>query len=59
MQGQPQVKYPGKSPAGGGECWAGSPVLYLLTCYDVWSATPRRGCEPPIADTAEEICPVA
>lgn len=26
--------------------WAESPVLYLLNCYDVWSATPPRGCEP-------------
>ena len=26
--------------------WAESHVLFLLNCYDVWSATPPRGCEP-------------
>jgi hypothetical protein len=27
------------------EQWSHSETLFLLTCYDVWSATPARGCE--------------
>jgi len=27
------------------EQWRHSETLFLLTCYDIWSATPSRGCE--------------
>lgn len=27
------------------ETWQDSDTLYLLRCYDVWSATPPRGCD--------------
>lgn len=39
--------------------WADSPELYLLTCYDVWSATPSRGCEPAPAKQPEDMCVAA
>ena len=26
--------------------WAESKTLFLLTCYDIWSATPHRHCAP-------------
>jgi len=26
------------------EQWKHSETLFLLTCYDIWSATPPRGC---------------
>lgn len=26
--------------------WHDSQTLFLLTCYDVWSATPPRHCAP-------------
>lgn len=26
------------------DTWQHSDILFLLTCYDVWSATPPRGC---------------
>ena len=26
------------------DAWKHSETLFLLTCYDVWSATPPRGC---------------
>jgi hypothetical protein len=26
------------------DAWQHSETLFLLTCYDVWSATPPRGC---------------
>jgi len=25
--------------------WRNSDTLFLLNCYDVWSATPPRGCD--------------
>lgn len=58
-QVQPHVPYPGKSPALDDGDWADSSVLYLLTCYDVWSATPPRGCEPAIVAPAAEAPPVS
>ena len=27
-----------------GERWSDSSTLYLLNCYDIWSATPRPAC---------------
>jgi len=36
--------------------WADSAELYLLTCYDVWSATPSRGCEPAPETQPEDRC---
>ena len=27
------------------ETWRNSDTLFLLKCYDVWSATPPRGCD--------------
>jgi hypothetical protein len=27
------------------EQWKHSETLFLLTCYDIWSATPARGCQ--------------
>jgi hypothetical protein len=26
------------------DAWEHSDTLFFLTCYDVWSATPPRGC---------------
>jgi hypothetical protein len=34
-----------RQPRPEAETWRESDVLYLLKCYDVWSATPPRGCE--------------
>ena len=36
----PRRQLPPKS-----KIWRDSDILYLLKCYDVWSATPPRGCE--------------
>lgn len=27
------------------ETWQDSETLFLLKCYDIWSATPPRGCD--------------
>ena len=27
------------------DAWQNSETLFLLKCYDVWSATPPRGCK--------------
>lgn len=56
-QRRPHVQFPEILPARRDGGWAGSSVLYLLTCYDVWSATPPRGCEPVAAEPAEEAQP--
>jgi hypothetical protein len=36
--------------------WSESETLFLINCYDVWSATPPRGCQcgdpTPAADVA-------
>lgn len=36
--------------------WQDSETLFLINCYDVWSATPPRGCQcgdpAPAGDTA-------
>jgi len=36
--------------------WPASKTLFLLNCYDVWSATPPRGCQcgdpAPVAEDA-------
>ncbi len=29
--------------------WRDSQVLFLLTCYDIWSATPCRHCAEVLA----------
>ncbi|MDP6390588.1 MAG: hypothetical protein QF654_11895 [Alphaproteobacteria bacterium] len=35
--------------------WAGSETLFLMNCYDVWSATPSRDCfDGPAGATEEE-----
>jgi hypothetical protein len=34
-----------RRPAPQANTWRNSDDLYLLKCYDVWSATPPRGCE--------------
>lgn len=31
------------TPASAGS-WTDSDTLFLLNCYDIWSATPPRGC---------------
>ena len=59
IQTQPRIVYGGAAEPEATDNWADSSVLYLLTCYDVWSATPPRGCEPAVAAQAEEIPPAA
>ena len=59
MRTQPHKVYDGVTEPEATDNWADSSVLYLLTCYDVWSATPSRGCEPVVAEPAAEICPAA
>lgn len=46
MQRRQAARESRDSGPNGANGWAESPVLYLLTCYDVWSATPPRGCDP-------------
>jgi hypothetical protein len=36
---------PRGQPAASRDRWRDSETLYLLRCYDIWSATPPRGCE--------------
>jgi hypothetical protein len=59
MQAQPHTVYDGVTEPAATDTWADSSVLYLLTCYDVWSATPSRGCEPVVAEPAAQTCPAA
>ena len=33
--------------------WRHSQTLFLLKCYDIWSATPPRGCD--CRDTAPAV----
>jgi len=56
---QPIIAGNGPDDGHTAESWADSSVLYLLTCYDVWSATPSRGCEPAPAKQPEDMCVAA
>lgn len=53
---QPLERHP-QSQASAPCDWPESKTLFLLNCYDIWSATPPRGClcgDPAPAPTPED-----
>ena len=41
----PGTRKPMTTPQSGSPAGDSEQLFFMLNCYDVWSATPRQGCE--------------